>query len=273
MSAVRRFLNLAKAQYGLSPSDLWDHKCARGLIACLNEPERSMRCPCVGRGRRQLARWAEKLGERPVPASTAYAVFCVINAAKRAIAWREKHDPGEDEWGWKMHRRYLRGASYAGPEPRIVPALGPPVAIPKHAQTTLARELAAALCVEKSHFPKSKLETLENDIARFLRRRHATYTEAFLTALLNIPFSIVVRERFEDVPGVFRTGPKTSEVQIIKNRLPSEYEVWWTQMAPAGDRPAEPWEVVQALLTRTWDEMQREANENAKRRANVQTPR
>lgn len=222
-----------------------------------------MRCPCVGRNRRQLLRWTTKVRERPVPAATAYSLFSLLSQSKAVTAWRDTHDPGADDWRWKMSRAHLK-ESYAGPEPRALDAFPPPVGMSAIAAARLANEIAGEL-QRKGYYSKLASARATRAINEFLKKRREKYVEAFVIWLMNEPalYDIVVDEsHVERTPLIIRTGPESSETHVIENPLPT-YEVHWKGRGPAGDRPPEPWELLQVSLTR---DLQKEANDNLRKR-------
>jgi hypothetical protein len=262
---LRRALDRAFDQYGLKAADLKDHAHAgRGKIECLNESERSMTCPCLGKSRDQIVRMVEKIRSRPVTAEYAYRVLCMVSAAKKTAEWRKNRDPGADDWLWAMQRAYLNGAEYAAPEPKELPALGPSVGIAPGAVVQFARELTAEVYL-KSYVTKSRAGALERDIASFLRRRRDACAEGFVTWFMNLPYRVVVRDEVEILPMIIRTGAATSETHEVPIPKP-QYEIHYAHLAPEGDRPPADWESLYVALTR---EMEKEARLNAQRRAKI----
>jgi hypothetical protein len=220
------------------------------------------------RTRRKWAGWLRRLDRAPLRHSIAYGVFCLILSSKKAIKWRRQHDAGADDWRWEMYSAYLRGAEYAGPRPRMLENLAPPLAFPLGSEKRLAAEIAATLCDEHSVVAKRAAPAVRSIIEKLLRRRHAAYSEGFASWMYAAcsQYRVVVDQRdAETMDVVTRTGPASSEVHRIG--LPrTRYEVHWSHLSPESSRDPKPWEAVFAL-TRS-DNMQ-EANQRVRDRKNT----
>jgi hypothetical protein len=252
MREVRDLLQRAFEQYGLHSADLAEHVHDRGKIVCVNEPDRTMPCPCRGKSATQIRRMVEKIRSRPVTPQYAYAIFCLVSVNKRAVGWRQKHDAGADDWLWEMNRAYLRGSEYAGPQPQVLPGIAPPVAFAPGSPGRVAAEITEMLCGQYALVPKSARRLACNLIEGLLRRREAAYREGFATWLLNTAaqYRVVVDESQVDVKEiVVRTGPESSEVHRIQHPR-TRYAVHYAHLAPNGTRSPDAWEVVDVLLSR-----------------------
>jgi hypothetical protein len=263
MRQVRRLFRQGLAQYEIRPKEFADHICRRGMLVCLNEPEQSIPCPCRGKTPQKLADWARRIEDRSLPAQTVFEIFCIVNATRKAIAWREGHDPGADRWIWDTNRAYLGGASYAGPTPLELPEFRPAVAIAPKNGRRLANELTNE--IQRKGFNKVTRARLQLAIEQFLEKRRELYADSFVTWFSCLSaYRVVVRDR-ERIAMVVRTGPASSKTyQVAGGNV--DYEVHHSHLAPRGDRDPRPEEIVMVALTRNMEE---EATANAKRRTHA----
>lgn len=253
MGCLREMLHLGMALYGVTSQQLKSHShTVPGHLVCVNEEDRAIPCPCTGQTARQVTRMIEKINARAVTPEYGYTVLCMLSATKKAAAWRERHDPGEDEWRWRMYRAYLDLAPFAGPVPRELEQLEAPIGIPTGAERRLARDIARTLCEDHSLLPKRSVSEVQNVVTSMLTRKRQQYNYAFATWLLNTSsmYTVVVDEADVEIRNIIvRTGPASSEVHEVK-RPRTKYEVHHRHAVSNGTRAPEPWEVAWILSDR-----------------------
>lgn len=279
IEGFQKMLRAGMKQYGLKPSDLAEHTHLRGgsgrRIPRFND-ERSFECLCRGSGlerkrsvRKIYEHATETAGRRAISAEWAYAILCMLHATKRAADWRERHDPGEDDWLWDMDRARLR-EPWGNPDPVVMSEFLPPVAIPNtHAAEKFARAIARILANTKNRIGEPWIKGVDEQHVVELLRSFFSANRTELAASFaswyggaSAQYRVAIDDsKLQMTPLLVRDGRKSQVHYVPTGGDPFEIHFVWSRQASKGDREPRPEETLYALLTH---DLEQEARQNHK---------
>lgn len=272
----RKMLAAGMDQYDLKPADLADHPHLRGWLIPRCDDPRTIKCLCRGSGterKRNVTKHYEHAFEagRPLSATWAHQMLCMMHAGKKVATWRAAHDPGEDDWLWDMDRARLH-EPWGNPDPMVSDIWEhPPIAIPnEYAAKRFASEIARVLAHTKNAVGTPWIKRVDEEHAAELLRVFFTLNKVELAASFASwyggacsQYRVAIDDsKLETTPLLIREGRKSSLRYVPTGGDPFEIHFVWSQEAPKCDREPRPEETLYAFLTHS---LEQEAHERFKK--------